>query len=57
MSAAAPDPKGNQGAPVARLDGRAKVTGGAIYASDFSFPDTAYAFLLTSAIARGHIAT
>ncbi len=56
MSAAAPDPKGNQGAPVARLDGRAKVTGGAIYASDFSFPDTAYAFLLTSAIARGHIA-
>ena len=56
MSAAAPDPKGNQGAPVVRLDGRAKVTGGALYASDFSFPDTAYAFLLTSAISRGRIA-
>ena len=56
MSAAAPEPKGNQGAPVVRIDGRAKVTGGALYASDFALPDTAYAFLLTSAIARGHIA-
>ncbi len=56
MSAAAPDPKGNQGAPVVRIDGRAKVTGGALYASDFALPDTAYAFLLTSAIARGHVA-
>ena len=56
MSAAAPDPKGNQGSPVVRVEGRAKVTGEARYASDFSFPDTAYAFLLTSAIARGRIA-
>ena len=56
MSAAAPDPKGNQGSPVVRVEGRAKVTGAALYASDFSFPDTAYAFLLTSAIARGQIA-
>lgn len=56
MSAAAPEPKGNQGAPVVRVEGRAKVTGGALYASDFALPDTAYAFLLTSAIARGHIA-
>ena len=39
-----------------RVEGRAKVTGGALYASDFALPDTAYAFLLTSAIARGHIA-
>ena len=57
MSAAAPEPKGNQGAPVARVDGRAKVTGGALYASDFAFNDTVHAFLLTSAIARGRIVT
>ncbi len=55
MSVAAPAPKANQGAPAPRYDGRAKVTGEARYASDFSFPDVAYAFLVTSAIARGRI--
>ena len=55
MSVAAPAPKRNQGAPEPRYDGRAKVTGEARYASDYSFPDVAYAFLVTSAIARGRI--
>jgi xanthine dehydrogenase YagR molybdenum-binding subunit len=38
-----------------RIDGRAKVTGAAIYPSDEPIPDAAHAFLLTSAIARGRI--
>ena len=52
---AAPAPKANMGAPVPRYDARTKVTGRAMYASDFALPDTAYAFLVTSAIARGRI--
>jgi xanthine dehydrogenase YagR molybdenum-binding subunit len=44
------------GHPQVRIDGRAKVTGGAQYPSDEAVTDPAYAFLLTSAIARGHIA-
>ncbi len=44
------------GTPVARIDGRAKVTGEARYASDIAVPNPAYAFLATSAIARGRIA-
>ena len=55
MSVAAPAPKANQGAPVPRYDARAKVTGEARYASDITLPDVAYAFLVTSAVARGHI--
>ena len=43
------------GTPVARIDGRAKVTGEARYASDVAVPNPAYAFLATSAIARGRI--
>ncbi len=43
------------GKPQVRIDGRAKVTGRARYPSDEAVPSPAYAFLLTSAIARGWI--
>jgi xanthine dehydrogenase YagR molybdenum-binding subunit len=55
MSAAAPQPKENMGSPEPRLDGRAKVTGAAHYGSDFRLPNPAYAYLVTSAIAKGKI--
>jgi xanthine dehydrogenase YagR molybdenum-binding subunit len=38
-----------------RIDGRAKVTGRASYASDEAVANPAYAFLVTSSIARGRI--
>jgi xanthine dehydrogenase YagR molybdenum-binding subunit len=44
------------GAPLVRLDGRLKVTGAARYGSDMAAANAAYAFLATSAIARGRIA-
>ena len=44
------------GKPAARIDGRAKVTGNASYASDEAVPNPAYAFLVTSAVARGRVA-
>lgn len=43
------------GRPTPRIDGRLKVTGTACYPSDYSLEDTAYAYLVTSAIARGRI--
>jgi xanthine dehydrogenase YagR molybdenum-binding subunit len=43
------------GAPLARSDGRLKVTGAARYGSDMSAANAAYAYLATSAIARGRI--
>lgn len=43
------------GKPHLRVDGRAKVTGRALYPSDEPVGNPAYAFLLTSAIARGRI--
>jgi xanthine dehydrogenase YagR molybdenum-binding subunit len=55
MNRAAPQPKDNMGEPVARIDGRAKVTGEARYGSDFQVPTPAFAFLVTSPIARGRI--
>lgn len=55
MTAAAPEPKANMGQPVPRYDATAKVTGRATYASDMPLDDPAYAFLVTSAIARGRI--
>ena len=55
MSAAVPEAKANMGRPDARIDGRAKVTGEARYPSDVSLADAAYAYLVTSAIARGRI--
>src|SRR5262249_29254112 len=55
MSRAAPDPKRNMGEPVPRVDGWLKVTGEALYASDVAVRNPAYAFLVTSSIARGRI--
>ena len=55
MSAAAPQPKENMGNPEPRLDGRAKVMGAAHYASDFRLANPAFAYLVTSAIAKGKI--
>ncbi|MFC5067045.1 xanthine dehydrogenase family protein molybdopterin-binding subunit [Flaviflagellibacter deserti] len=55
MSAAAPEPKANMGQPVPRYDAREKVTGVARYASDQQVSQPAFAFLVTSAIARGDI--
>jgi xanthine dehydrogenase YagR molybdenum-binding subunit len=43
------------GAVAPRIDGRLKVTGEARYASDMPLSDPVYAFLVTSAIARGRI--
>ena len=55
MSNATPEPKENMGKPEPRIDGRLKVTGEARYGSDFPVANPAYAFLVTSAIARGRI--
>jgi len=54
-SDAAPAPKANMGQPAPRLDARLKVTGEARYAADFPVGNPAYAFLVTSAIAKGRI--
>jgi len=43
------------GSRAPRIDGRLKVTGEARYASDVPLANPAYAFLATSAIARGRI--
>ncbi|HEY4114882.1 MAG TPA: xanthine dehydrogenase family protein molybdopterin-binding subunit [Rhizomicrobium sp.] len=43
------------GTAIPRIDGPAKVRGAARYASDFAVPKPAYAFLVTSPIARGRI--
>jgi xanthine dehydrogenase YagR molybdenum-binding subunit len=53
--AAAPEPKANMGEPAPRLDARLKVTGEARYASDFPVSNPAFAFLVTSAIAKGRL--
>ena len=50
------DHKAKIGAAAPRVDGRLKVTGEARYASDTPLANPAYAFLATSAIARGRIA-
>lgn len=55
MSIAAPEPKANMGNPVPRYDAFAKVTGKARYASDVPLTNPAYAYLVTSAIAKGRI--
>jgi xanthine dehydrogenase YagR molybdenum-binding subunit len=44
------------GQPTLRIDGRLKVTGAAKYASDEAVTNPAYAYLVTSAIARGRAA-
>ncbi|MBV8567089.1 MAG: xanthine dehydrogenase family protein molybdopterin-binding subunit [Methylobacteriaceae bacterium] len=55
MSAAAPEPKANMGPPEPRIDGRLKVTGQARYPADVPVSNPLYAYLVTSAIARGRI--
>jgi xanthine dehydrogenase YagR molybdenum-binding subunit len=57
MPAAVPEPKANMGQPIPRYDARQKVMGQARYASDFPVNNPAYAFLVTSAIAKGTITT
>ena len=44
------------GTPTPRIDGVAKVTGAARYASDEPLANPAFAYLVTSAIARGRVA-
>src|ERR1700739_4465942 len=43
------------GTPTPRVDGVAKVTGAARYASDESLANPAYAYLVTSTISRGRL--
>src|ERR1041384_7143099 len=53
--AAAPEPKANMGKPEPRYDARLKVTGEARYPSDVPVSSPAYAYLVTSGIAKGRI--
>jgi len=55
MSTTVPEPKANMGNPVPRYDAVAKVTGKASYAADVPLANPAFAFLVTSAIAKGRI--
>ena len=55
MNAAAPEPKANMGKPEPRYDARLKVTGAARYPSDVPVSNPAYAFLVTSSIAKGRL--
>jgi xanthine dehydrogenase YagR molybdenum-binding subunit len=55
MNAAAPQPKANMGEPVVRYDARLKVTGEARYPSDMPVSNPAFAFLVTSGIAKGRL--
>ena len=55
MSIAAPEPKANMGQPIPRYDAVAKVTGKAEYAADVALNSPAYAYLVTSAIAKGRV--
>jgi xanthine dehydrogenase YagR molybdenum-binding subunit len=43
------------GAPLDRVDGRLKVTGGAKYAAEFPIPNAAHAVIVTSTIAKGRV--
>jgi xanthine dehydrogenase YagR molybdenum-binding subunit len=55
MNNAAPEPKANMGNPEPRLDAKLKVTGKAQYGSDMPVRNPAFAYLVTSAIAKGTI--
>src|SRR5215213_7813989 len=44
------------GSPRSRVDGPAKVTGAAKYAAEFTAPDLAFGYVVSSAVARGRIA-
>ncbi len=54
-SSATPAPQENMGKPEPRLDARAKVTGAARYGADQPVMNPAYAWLVTSSIARGRV--
>jgi xanthine dehydrogenase YagR molybdenum-binding subunit len=45
------------GQPVSRVDGRRKVTGGAIYAAEFEVPGVAHAVIVRSTVANGRVAS
>src|SRR6266550_5431380 len=49
------DRSANIGQPLARVDGKLKVTGAATYAAEFVRPKLAYAALIQSAIANGRV--
>ncbi len=55
MTIAAPEPKANMGQPIPRYDAVAKVTGKAAYTADVALHSPAYAYLVTSSIAKGRI--
>jgi xanthine dehydrogenase YagR molybdenum-binding subunit len=55
MNRAAPEPQANMGRPEPRLEARLKVTGEARYGSDMPVNNPAFAFLVTSPIAKGRI--
>ena len=44
------------GAPIERREGRAKVTGEALYATEYAPPGCAYAWPVTATVARGRVA-
>ena len=54
-TAPVPLPGKNMGRADARIEARAKVTGGTLYASDTPVANPAFAYLVTSSIARGTI--
>jgi xanthine dehydrogenase YagR molybdenum-binding subunit len=56
-SPAVPHPATNMGKPAPRYEARAKVTGQPLYAADQNFEGEVYAYLLTSVIAKGSIAS
>ncbi len=55
MSHPVPEVQANMGAAVPRIDAHAKVTGAARFASDVAVTNPAFAYLVTSSIARGRI--
>jgi len=50
-----PNSETHFGAPRSRVDGRLKVTGAAKYAGEFTAPDLAHGYVVSSAIAKGRI--
>lgn len=55
MSNPVPEVLANMGQAIPRVDARAKVTGAARFASDMPVTNPAFAYLITSTIARGRI--
>ena len=55
MGTATPQPKANMGKPEVRLDAIAKVTGSARYGADQPVANPAFAWMVTSSIAKGRI--